>query len=321
MFFPEVVHRMSFGIHVYSGSEHPVEFKALFNLYFVETIDACFGAQNSATPLPGLKADDGKWQKRGHPDRIVLITLENLESFSRIFEEAGTAPSHSRLPQIHGRQILAVLQKISKAGSRLGLLNGGYHPTEMFHEANAQRDGCITRCERPSHTANSIQELVYSGPIIHIATPWSKQARTTCRQKADYDAIDLTEIPDNFFPRTVYRPGNAQGNLAAFFNGIGEWPEPCLPGFWPVPEDERDIWAALCGEKLRFYAMDRSLPWGAMAREFAYFSEAQGPVLEAIAFLKWKSPKMCRRWWRRFTGTIRRRSMTHRRAGGAKKSG
>jgi len=70
----------------------------------------------------------------------------------------------------------------------------------MFDETNAQRSGAILRMEEPSFQPPDIGDLVMSGPMIHIATPWSKQARTICRQKSDYDSIDLTEISDDFFP-------------------------------------------------------------------------------------------------------------------------
>jgi hypothetical protein len=191
MFFPEVGHRMPFGIHVYKGSSGEIDFKAIFNIFRPETINSCLSGGNLSDPLPELKTEDGEWQFQGHPDRLVHITLKTLDVLKRIFEEERTPHEHSRLPKIHGRQILSVLEKVGASNTRLGSLTGLYTPTEMFHESNAQRNGIITRSERPTHIPVSADDLVLSGPLIHIATPWSKQARTVCRQKSDYDDIPI----------------------------------------------------------------------------------------------------------------------------------
>ena len=232
-FFPEVGHRMPFGIHVYAGSHGETNFDAIFNIFRPETIQLCQRSSTSSSPLPGLKTDDGEWQRAGHHDRIVGITTRTLNSLKKIFEDEETPASFTRLPKIHGRQILSVLEKMGAYDKRLRSLNGLYYHSVMFDETYAQRDGFITRSENPTYIPHTQDELVLSGPIINIATPWSKQARTVCRQKSDYDAVDLTEIGDNFLPRAVYRPGDGAGSVAAFQAAIDEWPKPSLPGFWP----------------------------------------------------------------------------------------
>jgi len=60
----------------------------------------------------GVKTEDGEWQTKGHSDRVITITLKDLESLRRVFEDERTPANEVRLPQIHGRQILSVLEKI-----------------------------------------------------------------------------------------------------------------------------------------------------------------------------------------------------------------
>jgi hypothetical protein len=283
--FRDVHHVTAFSINVFGGTRGDVMFAGAFNLYHPGTLDLCRTPASLGARLPGIKSDAGKWETTGHPDRLIQITEADLQKLAALFEDETTTPVQARLPQIHGRPILSVLEKIGRAKPRLGSLAGEYFSTEMFHEANSQRDGIITRYERPTHQPNSADDLVLSGPLIHIARPWNKSPQTTCTQSSHYDDVDLAEVADSYLPRAVYRAGDATGDRSAYQGAITEWPKPRLPGFWHVADAEIAAWERLCGDELNFYRVEKTSPGAAASRRFAYFDRADGDVIGAVRWL------------------------------------
>lgn len=282
--FKDVGHQMRFGINIYGRKKREIQFEAVFNIYNPVTIDLCRNSKRTSMPLPNVKTESGHWEVSGHPHRMITISDEVLNEFAMLFEDDDVPPLQSRLPLIHGQPILSVLQKLSQAPERLSSLKGEYVAAAMFHKSYAQSDGIITRCEQSTYIPLSADELVLSGPHIHVARPWSRTARTRCSTKFDYDDVDLTTVADDYLPGSVYRPGDHNEKKSSFLAAISEWPKPSLPGFWPVnSERQRDVLEELCGEKLRIY---RYTGYGAVtARKFAYFEAAEGKIAEAIDWL------------------------------------
>jgi hypothetical protein len=183
-----------------------------------------------------------------------------------------------------------VLEKFAAAPRRLGDLKGEYLATEMFHESNAQRDGIITRQADPSFQPRSPDEWVISGPHFFVGTPLNKTPRSSCTANGHYDDIDLTEIPDDYLPRAVYRPGDSDGDLTAFYKAIPEWPKPRKPengrgGFWPISDAEVPAYEVLLGEPLRRCGVDPSKAGVRTVRRFGYFVEWKGDVEGAVRWL------------------------------------
>jgi hypothetical protein len=280
--FPDVDHHTAFSVNVYGGTPGDVWFTAAFNLYHPETLVKCRLPAHLSGLLPGIKTDTGQWETAGHPDRLILITHDVLDELARLFEDADTSPARARLPQIHGRPILSVLEKIGRVQTRLSSLSGSFFTTDMLNETHGQRDGIITRCSRPTYQPRSPDDVVLSGPLLHIGRPWNKTPRIACTKNSDYDDVDLTKIADDYLPRTVYRPGDAKEDRDAFRRAIDEWPKPSLPGFWPIAEEEREIWEALCGEDLHLHGIDPSVCGASTARKFAYFQIAEGDIVDTI---------------------------------------
>ena len=274
-----------FSVNVFCGSADTPSFVATANLFSPRTLVACQRHDRPEDPIPGIKNDAGEWETRGHCQRLVTITEAELSLFARLFEKPDTPALQARLPQVHSREILAVLRKFADAPRRLGDLEGEYLATEMFHESNSQRDGMITRQEDPSFQPQSADQWVLSGPHFYIGTPFNKSAKSICPRKNDYDDIDLTAIPDDFLPRAVYRPGDREGDLTRFYAAIPEWPKPSVPGFWPVADDAVPAYEALLGEPLQRYGIDPNLPGARTARLFGYFTEWQGEVDAVVAWL------------------------------------
>jgi hypothetical protein len=285
--FSDVHHVMAFSINVYRGGVGEPRFSAMFNLFDPRTIAQSQRHAASYEPIPGIKGSDGSWETRGHTQRILTITDHELALFASLFEDADTPPRQARLPQVHSQPLLRVLEKFAAAPRRLGDLRGEYLATEMFHEANAQRDGIITRQDSPSFEPQSADEWVVSGPHFFVGTQFNKTPRSRCTANGHYDDIDLTDIPDDYLPRAVYRPGDRNGDLTAFYAAIPEWPKPSKPvegrgGFWPVSDEEVPAYEALLGEPLRRYGVDPDKPGAQTARKFAFFVEWEGDVEGAL---------------------------------------
>jgi hypothetical protein len=286
MLFSDIGHRNAFSINIFQGSLREVSFLNISNLYQPSTIKACQFHDRPGDPVPGIRTDNGKWDTQGHAKRVITITEQELTLFARLFEDKDTQPLQARLPQLHSQDILVVLQRFADVETRLGDLEGEYLATVMFDETYAQRDGIITRQDDPSFQPECPDDWVISGPHFYVGTPVYRSPRSKCTEKAHYDDIDLTEIPEDYLPRAVYRPGDRDGDLSAFYAAIPEWPRPSHPGFWPIQDDDIPAWEYLLGEPLKLYGIDSDELGAKTARRFAHFSVWDGPVEEAVAWLR-----------------------------------
>jgi hypothetical protein len=223
--FPDVDHHKIFSLNVYRANSEDVHFTAMANLYHPSTINSSRHHHRVTDLIPGIKTDDGKWELRGHHNRIVDIRSADLGLFAKLFESGGTMALEARLPQVHSSEILAVLRQFSATAQRLDDLNGSWTAGVLFDETYAQRDRIITRTVNPTFQPESATEWVLSGPHFYVGHPMAKSARTTFRHKNDYNDVDLTATSENFLPRAIYRPGDANGERAQFERAIPSWPE------------------------------------------------------------------------------------------------
>ena len=284
--FADVDHHTTYSVNIFAGNGDDIEFRHIANLFHPKTLKGCLNYKDEHAPVPGIKDDDEKWNTRPHSHRIVTITENELAIFSELLEEDHVPGIETRLPQVHSREILDVIHKIIKAPKRLRNLQGHYFPTQMLNEVHAQRDGYITREDNPSYRPQNSEEWVLSGPHFYVGTPFNKTPRSACTHNNAYDDIDLTTISEDYLPRAVYRTGNAEGNREAFFKAISEWPRVADSPFTLIDPSDKDIWERLLGEPLRLYCVDREQPGCSTAREFAFFSQLEGPVEKALHLLR-----------------------------------
>jgi hypothetical protein len=100
-----------------------------------------------------------------------------------------------------------VLQKLAEHPRRLSELADGYHSTGMFNETYARDDGTLIRAaDRSAPFATAPEDWVISGPHFFLARPFNKTPRTICSANGHYDSLDLESLPDDYLPRTNYRP-------------------------------------------------------------------------------------------------------------------
>lgn len=196
----------TWSINVYGGTQASPAFDNLANLFVPATVDACY--QHDGTGLPdGIKNDKGQWNTSGHRDRIVRVDEAALATFAQLYDEPGTPARRARLPALHAGALSSVLAKLATYPRRLADVGEGYVSTEMWHETMQQKDGTIIR--RPITDlgfAATPHDWVLSGPHFFVANPHMKTPRKVCTEKGHYDSIDLQTLPDDYLPRTNYRP-------------------------------------------------------------------------------------------------------------------
>ena len=203
--FP-IGHRVKYSINVYGPQQETPAFDQLANLFIPSTVDACY--QHDGKGLPdGIKNDNGQWNTSGHQDRIVRIDIAALANFAQLYDDPGTPPHRARLPALHTGALNSVLTKMASYPRRLADLGNTYIATEMWHETMQQKDGTITR--RPASDAgfpSNPADWVLSGPHFFLSNPFNKTPRKACTEKGHYDILDLSTLPDDYLPRTNYRP-------------------------------------------------------------------------------------------------------------------
>ncbi|MCD4822780.1 MAG: hypothetical protein K8R11_12165 [Methanococcoides sp.] len=200
--FPEVHHVTKFSINVYCNNLNKTCFNHIANLYAPKTVYGCFDSDGHGS-VPGIKDDENKWNVKGHSSRIINVSENELELFAKLYDSAGTPALAARLPALHSQELISVLRKFADQPQKLGDLEGKYFSTEMWHETNSQKDGTILRKTRFPENPG---QWILSGPHFFVGNPYYKTPRAKCTLNSHYDILDLTELPDDYLPRTNYVP-------------------------------------------------------------------------------------------------------------------
>ncbi len=191
-----------YGINIYGGTSNQFNFHLISNLFHPKTVDECFN-HDGHDAVGGIKTEDNLWNLNGHRHRILQVSLDELDLFSKLYDTEGTAPAEARLPTLHSTQLVSVLRKFAAQQNRLSSMDSRYLALEMWHETNTQKDGTIRRNTTFPEDTNG---LILSGPHFYVGTPVYKTPRRICTEKGHYDTLDLTTIPDDYLPRTNYVP-------------------------------------------------------------------------------------------------------------------
>jgi hypothetical protein len=199
--FAGVGHAKRFACSVTSG-RGSVRLSIVSNLLHSLTVDESF-AHDGAGEVPGIKTEDGRWDLRGHRSRVVGIDDQALALFAKLYDPPGTSPHEARLPVVHSAEILDVLRRFAEVPRTLGSDEGSYFCTQHWNETLQVKDGTI---EPQVRFPRDPREWVVSGPHFYVATPFNKTPNENCRSKGDYSPLDLTQIPDDYLPRTNYVP-------------------------------------------------------------------------------------------------------------------
>jgi hypothetical protein len=206
MLFP-IGHRERYSLNIY-GVPSSIRFNSIANIIHPKVIDESFKHDGSGI-VPGIKTENGKWSIQGHKSRIIPVSEKELALFAALYDAANTPADAARLPALHAVELLKVLEKFSTQPERLGDHQSAYFSTQHWNETTSQNDGTIRRETRfPDRPI----EWILSGPHFYVGTPFYKTPRRKCTEKAHYDPIDLTTLPDDYLPRTNYVPGCDPGS-------------------------------------------------------------------------------------------------------------
>lgn len=203
--FAEIGNRVKFSINIYSAAQAPA-FKTMANVMHPQTTFAALEhAGGGATP--GIKTEAGNWDMSGHCNRIVEVTEGTLAIFAQLYDEPGTPATEARLPAVHSRELVSVLEKFAHAPRRLSDLGGDIYCTQLWNESIAQTDGTIRRRSRSEQGfVTDPAEFVLSGPHFYVGNPLSKTPKPICETHKAYDTLDLEMLPDDYLPRSNYLP-------------------------------------------------------------------------------------------------------------------
>jgi hypothetical protein len=224
LLFSDVHDQHTYSINIYCSKKDKIQFSSINNIFYPTTVRDSLNHTKASDPTPAIK-NEKRWDIRGHHRRIINYTENELSICANLFENIGTYPYESRLPQIHTKEIMNVINKVTDYPIRLYNIANNYMSCVLFDETFAQRDGIITRQEEPSFQGESINDLILSGPHFFIGTPFKKSARSSCLTSAQYDDIDLTNISSIFLPKSVYRKGDLNYNKENYNKAIPYWPQ------------------------------------------------------------------------------------------------
>lgn len=197
--FPEVHHNTQFSLNVY-GYPLPVSFDTISNLYDAKSIVECYEGDATA-PLPGIKDENGDWNVKGHPDRIIHVTKKELAVFAKLFNGSDEW-KQAKLPVLHAKEFVEVLSTYSLQKVTIGDVQG-VESAILLDETQSQLAGVIGR---NIHFPESGTDMIYSGSHIGVANPVFKTSRRVCKLNSDFDNVDLTLIHDGYFQRCNYAP-------------------------------------------------------------------------------------------------------------------
>lgn len=203
--FSEVHNLTTYSINIYGDATSSPKFKTIANLFHPSTVTACLQHPGGGV-TPSLKRDEGGWNTAGHANRVIEVDIGLLTTFAKLYDTPGTPPAQARLPAVHSRELVSVLDKFASVPRRLADLQCDYFTTVCFDETAAQKDGTIRRRNREQGFGESTVEFVLSGPHFFVANPLNKTPRAVCDSNKAYDQLDLMDLPDSYLPRSNYLP-------------------------------------------------------------------------------------------------------------------
>ena len=221
LLFSDVDNHTKYSINVYGGSESSIEFVTASNLLDPVTLYRSMEHSGSGV-VPGIKTEEGKWNLEGHASRLVKVDKRSLAIFAKLYDPPGTPAVQARLPAIHSTELSSVLEKFSQFSMRLSHLQGKYMTMEMWHETGAQKDETIIR---QTSFVDGLDDFVLSGPHFYVGNPFSKTPRAICNSNKAYDVLDLEFLPDEYLPRSNYRPACSTDEYQARIPRVS-WVEP-----------------------------------------------------------------------------------------------
>jgi hypothetical protein len=217
--FAEVHDEVKFSLNIYRGDGRAVFFEKFTHAFLASQIDDSYADQDGLGEIPGIKGKDGKWDTRGHRDRVMRIDHDALAVIHALSEEETVPVEEARFIQPYSARTLDVFRQmarfpkldaaIPKIERTVSTATGErtveiplWQMSAHWHETGAQKDGTIRRETAFRHA----DQMILQGPLFHVGNPLYKTPKAVSRTNADYLVIDLTTAPDDYLQRTNYGP-------------------------------------------------------------------------------------------------------------------
>ena len=197
--FQDVGNAKTFCLSVFSNKTTPT-FDWIVNVFLPQTIDYCYDSTIKSS-VPGIKDENGDWSVKGHPDRLITVSRNELKTFAKVFDDSDDWET-ARLPVLHAKELAAFLRKFAEFPDTVAS-NGGFCGTTLWPETGAQEDGTIVR---DVHFPDQKQDCIISGPHIGVANPLYQASQRNCNTHRAFDSIDLHMITVDYIQRCNYRP-------------------------------------------------------------------------------------------------------------------
>jgi len=216
--FSEVDNNIRFSLNIYRGQASPPNFDAFNGAFLPSQVEDSY-AHDGSGPVEGIKGNDGKWNTRGHRDRVMRIDRDALAVIHALSEDEDVPIDEARFIQPYSARTLNVFQQMArfmKLNTAIPRMKCGatsatgeqiaeiplWQMNRHWDESNAQKDGTIKR-----ETAfRDADQIILQGPLFHVGNPLYKTPRAVCGSNKAYDVVDLLEAPDDYHPRTNYGP-------------------------------------------------------------------------------------------------------------------
>ena len=200
-------------------------FHASANLFLPADRRCLLSSTTAQGPCPASrkKADGGRssWNIDGHRDRIIPVGPHELALFANSTTKPGTPPLQARLPALHARQLISVLEKFAAQPRRLGDLKGDYFSTaDVARDQRAEgrhhppRDPLSRRC-RPMGALRP--------PLLRRQPLLQDPARGLQQQQGHYDCLDLTTCPTTTCRAPTMCPPARRRNTRSARRGCRGW--------------------------------------------------------------------------------------------------
>ena len=208
--FLEVGNAIWFSLNIYRGNPSEIEFDYITNLYLPSQIEESY-IQSSEYTIPLLRLSSGKWDTRGHSERIVQIKRKQLETMHALSENSLVPVEQTRIVKTYSKKDISIIKILSRHKSVDSLRevadgrkeNITWGLSDLWNETIDRKNNIIRR----STQFTSYKNMIIQGPFFHVGNPFYKTPNENCSSKLDYTNLDLLRLPDNYLPRSNYVPG------------------------------------------------------------------------------------------------------------------
>ncbi|MDX3580225.1 class I SAM-dependent DNA methyltransferase [Streptomyces europaeiscabiei] len=212
LFLFDIRDRNEFGVNIY-GTEREIDFAHISWLFDPNTLIESLTHDGSGE-IPGIKRN-GKWDVRPHRSRLNKVTSRTLAAWRSISSTADSPTAATPLLYPVTNSELAAISALATHPQRLGDFT--LNITRGYDEVKARADGHI---KWSTSAPSGLDEVILQGPHFGISTPLAKQPNIPCRNKNDWTAFDLPNLPRTFIPVTNYVRGNS---IAEFQSAQDTW--------------------------------------------------------------------------------------------------